>query len=126
MKLNGNTILITGGATGIGLAFAKKFVELGNKVIVAGRRQDRLDEAVKSTPGLIAIKGDVGDTAGVIALGTKVLVDHPEIDIILAGPMRLNALLIEQLLAKKRIIKFLSSGLAWVPLMGGPIYCATK
>src|ERR1051325_5248019 len=90
MKLNGNTILITGGATGIGLAFAKKFVELGNKVIIAGRRQDKLDEAVKSTPGLVAIKGDVGDAAGVKALGTKVLADHPDLNVVVnnAGVMR--------------------------------------
>src|SRR3954464_2847064 len=90
MKINGNTILITGGATGIGLAFAKKFVELGNKVIIAGRRQASLDEAVKATPGLIAIKGDVADTAGVVALGTKVLADHPDLNVVVnnAGVMR--------------------------------------
>ena len=42
MKLNGNTILITGGSAGIGLGLAKKFVELGNKVIVTGRKPEGL------------------------------------------------------------------------------------
>ena len=44
MKLTGRTILITGGSAGIGLAFALKFLELGNQVIVTGRRQSVLDE----------------------------------------------------------------------------------
>ena len=52
MKLTGRTILITGGSTGIGLAFALKFLELGNKVIVTGRRQSVLDELKAKYPKL--------------------------------------------------------------------------
>jgi uncharacterized oxidoreductase len=155
VKLNGNTILITGGATGIGLAFAKKFVELGNKVIVTGRRQDKLDEAVKAVPGLVAIRGDVGDAKGVTELVGKVLAAHPdlnvlmnnagifiyrnlgtdapdleswtsEVDINVAGPIRMIAALMAQLKAKKGTIINVSSGLAFVPLQAAPIYCATK
>jgi len=48
MKLTGRTILITGGSAGIGLAFALKFLELGNRVIVTGRRQSVLDELLTS------------------------------------------------------------------------------
>jgi uncharacterized oxidoreductase len=44
MNLKGRTILITGGSTGIGLAFALKFAEFGNQIIVTGRRQAALDE----------------------------------------------------------------------------------
>ncbi len=61
MKLTGNTILITGGGTGIGLALAKSFLERDNRVIVCGRRQDKLDAACASTPGLRAYRCDVSD-----------------------------------------------------------------
>ena len=60
MKLNGRTILITGGSAGIGLAFALKFLELGNEVIVTGRRQAVLDQVKAKYPKLHAIQSDVG------------------------------------------------------------------
>ena len=52
MKKTGNTILITGGSTGIGLSLAVRFLEAGNRVLICGRRQDRLEEAEKAHPGL--------------------------------------------------------------------------
>jgi uncharacterized oxidoreductase len=55
MKLTGRTILITGGSAGIGLAFALKFVELGNEVIVTGRRQELLDDVRAKHPKLHTI-----------------------------------------------------------------------
>ena len=61
MKLNDRTILITGGSAGIGLAFALKFVELGNSVIVTGRRQAVLDEVKAKYPKLDTIQSDVAD-----------------------------------------------------------------
>ncbi|MDP2345309.1 MAG: SDR family NAD(P)-dependent oxidoreductase [Deltaproteobacteria bacterium] len=155
MKLSDNTILITGGATGIGLAFAKKFVELGNKVIITGRRQDKLDDAVKAVPGLVAIRADVADPKGVAELAKKVIAEHPalnvlmnnagvmvyrnlgvdagdlasltsELDINLAGPIRMNAAFMAHLKSKRGAIINVSSGLAFVPLQAAPIYCATK
>ena len=155
MKLSDNTILITGGATGIGLAFAKKFVELGNKVIITGRRQDKLDEAARAVPGLVALRCDVADPKAIAALAAKVIAEHPalnvlmnnagiflyknlgadagdlgdftsEVDINVAGPMRMVAALIGHLKGKKGTIINVSSGLAFVPLQAAPIYCATK
>lgn len=68
MKLTGRTILITGGSAGIGLGFALKFLELGNTVIVTGRRQSVLDEVKAKYPNLHTIQGDVADTAQIKAL----------------------------------------------------------
>ena len=59
MKLTGRTILITGGSAGIGLAFAAKFLELGNEVIVTGRRRSVLDEAKSRLPKLHTIQSDI-------------------------------------------------------------------
>jgi uncharacterized oxidoreductase len=154
MKLTGNTILITGGGGGIGLAFAKKFVELGNEVIITGRNQDKLDAAVKDQPKLHAIKSDAGDKKAVIALARDVKAKFPalnvlfnnagilvyrnlaaaedcdkltsEIDINLTGPICLVSALIETLKANKGTIINVSSGLAFVPLQAAPVYCATK
>lgn len=53
MKLTGNTILVTGGASGIGLAFAERFLKEGNKVIIVGRRQEKLDEAKRNFQSFI-------------------------------------------------------------------------
>ena len=52
MKTNGNTILITGGATGIGLALAEAFVNADNQVIICGRCQEKLEEAQAQLPSL--------------------------------------------------------------------------
>lgn len=59
MKLNGNTILITGGATGIGFAFANRLAKLGNTVLICGRRKDKLEEAKKKSPSLLTFVADI-------------------------------------------------------------------
>lgn len=154
MKLQGNTILITGGSGGIGLAFAKKFAA-DNEVIITGRNQAKLDAAVKETPALKTIRSDAGDPAAIVALAKEVKEKYPklnvlfnnagimvfrnvtlpeadlgaltsEIDINLAGPIRLVSAFVEQIVANKGTIINVSSGLAFVPLPAAPIYCATK
>ncbi len=155
MKLTGNTILITGGSAGIGLAFAKKFVELGNTVIVTGRRQSKLDEVTAAVPGLIGIRSDVADPAQVASLAEQIREQHPatnvlmnnagiirhlnlsaptgdlsgltaELDINVAGSIRMISALIDVLKKNSGAIINVSSGLAFVPMPSAPIYCATK
>lgn len=154
MELSGNTILITGGSAGIGLTFAKKFVELGNEVIITGRRQEKLDEAKKAEPKLHTIQCDAADPAAIAAMAEQLKTEYPklnvlmnnagiflyknlsveadlasltqEVDINVAGPIRTISALIGQLIANKGVIINVSSGLAYVPIQCAPIYCATK
>lgn len=154
MKFQGNTILITGGSAGIGLAFAKKFVALGNEVIITGRKQDKLDAAAKEVPGLKTIRSDQADPAAVATLARELKTSHPklnvlfnnagimvyrnlsgpadldaitsEIDVNLSGPIRLISAMIDQIKSNKGTIINVSSGLAFVPLQAAPVYCATK
>src|SRR5690242_4362051 len=83
MKLNGRTILITGGSAGIGLAFALKFLELGNEVIVTGRRQAVLDQVKAKHPKLHTIQSDVADPAQIAALAARVKSDFPKLDVLM-------------------------------------------
>ena len=53
MELTGNTILITGGTSGLGLGFAEEFLSLGNKVIICGRREERLAKIKEKHPQII-------------------------------------------------------------------------
>jgi uncharacterized oxidoreductase len=78
-----STILITGGASGIGLALGTKLIALGHTVIAAGRRQEQLNEALASTPNLKVVLGDVGSDAGRIALFEKVTKDFPEVNVLI-------------------------------------------
>src|SRR4051794_40826952 len=89
MKLNGRTILITGGSAGIGLAFARKILSLGNEVIVTGRRQAVLDEVQAKHPKLHTIQSDVADPAQISALAVRVKAEHPGLDVLMnnAGVM---------------------------------------
>ena len=83
MKLTGRTILITGGSAGIGLAFALKFLELGNQVIVTGRRQSVLDEVKAKYPNLHTIQSDVADSAQIATLGSRIRRDFPRLDVLM-------------------------------------------
>jgi uncharacterized oxidoreductase len=72
MNLEGKTILITGGSAGIGLEAAKQFLEIGAKVIITGRNQEKLDEAQKLYPSLIAIKSDAANQEDALSLFDQV------------------------------------------------------
>ncbi|MEM7436759.1 MAG: SDR family NAD(P)-dependent oxidoreductase [Myxococcota bacterium] len=155
MKLTGNTMLITGGSAGIGLALAQKFAELGNDVIVTGRNAEKLEAAKAASSRITTVQSDAGDPEQIKALATQMREQHPklnvlinnagvmfhrnlsvptddltgltaELDINVAGPIRLVSAFIEQLKANKGTIINVSSGLAFVPLHSAPIYCATK
>lgn len=76
------TVLITGGATGIGLGLAKTLISLGHKVIVTGRRPDKLDEAMREAPGLITIQNDIESDEGRKELFDRVTKDYPEVNVL--------------------------------------------
>jgi uncharacterized oxidoreductase len=155
MRLTGRTILITGGSAGIGLAFALKFLELGNEVIVTGRRQAVLDAVKAQHPKLHTIQSDVADPAQISALAARVKADFPKLDVLmnnagvggamnlrspvsdlaaltsevdvnLSGVIRMTAALLDILTANHGTLINVSSGLALVPLPTNANYCATK
>src|SRR5438270_12997815 len=78
MNTKGNTILITGGTSGIGRAFAEAFVQEGNKVIICGRRNHRLNEIKNSLPDIIAVPADVSDEKQRTELAQWVIANYPE------------------------------------------------
>jgi uncharacterized oxidoreductase len=155
MKLQGKTILITGGTSGIGLELARQLLARGNTVVVTGRDPRKLAAARAELPGLNAIESDVSDPAAIQRLHADVLARFPsldvlvnnagimrnldvrrpreltdvtrEIDINLSGPIRM----IQQFLPHLRsrpgaAIVNVSSGLAFIPFSISPVYSATK
>jgi len=156
LKINGNTILITGGATGIGFALAEVFLKEGNEVVICGRRKNRLQEAKEKLPAVHIRRCDIADPAERTALlkwtvdnfkNLNVLVNNAgiqrqidftngvdeyqgeekEIVINLLAPVHLSALFIPHLLRRQdAAIVNISSGLGFVPLAIMPVYCATK
>lgn len=82
MKLSGNTILITGGSAGIGLAFAERFIKAGNTVIVTGRRESVLQSAKEKFPSLITHVSDVNVESERVALFDWVTANHPEVNVL--------------------------------------------
>jgi uncharacterized oxidoreductase len=78
MKLSGNTILITGGGSGIGLAFAERFIKRGNQIIICGRRESVLQQAKEKFPGIITRRCDLTIESERIALFDWVTANYPE------------------------------------------------
>ena len=155
MKITANTILITGGGSGIGRELARRFQALGNTVIIAGRRMETLEETIDGREGMYAVKLDVEDPDAISDFAKRVIADHPRLNVLinnagimrredltrtrnlrdseetvvtnLLGPIRLTNALIEHLVARPDpAIVNVSSGLAFVPLSGTPTYNATK
>ncbi len=134
MKLTNNTILITGGATGIGLTLAKELAQLGNQVIISGRRLEKLESVKKANTGIDFIQADVSDEKSIQNLVSTVVEKYPSINMLInnagymqifdiakdgintldkqvqeintnvAGPIRLGQLLLPHLLKKQNAI----------------------
>jgi uncharacterized oxidoreductase len=152
MKISGNTILITGGGSGIGRGLAEAFHAKGNQVVIAGRRKNLLDETVAANPGMKAAILDIENSETIRTFAEKLKKDFPALNVVihnagimkseslkdgadaeamvttnLLGPIRLNAALLPFLLKQPNpVIMTVSSGLAFVPLAMTPTYCATK
>ncbi len=90
MRLSGNTILITGGTSGIGLELATQFAALDNTVIVTGRNESKLDAVRKNLPGIHAIRSDASDPTAIAGLYDQVVSRFPNLNVLInnAGIMR--------------------------------------
>lgn len=154
MQITANTILITGGASGIGRALAEAFHQAGNQVIIAGRRQGALDDVVAANPGMQAAVLDIEDGASIAQFATNLTARFPTLNAVihnagimrpenlieggldtaehtiatnLLGPIRLNDALLQHFLAQPQAtIVTVSSGLAFLPMAATPTYSATK
>lgn len=152
MNISGNTILVTGGSSGIGRALAEALHAKGNMVIVSGRRERLLDEVTAANPGMVSMLLDIQDRADIEAFAKQAIARFPTLNVVvnnagimkpekqidlaiaedtiatnLLGPIRLSAALLPHLLAQpKASLVTVSSGLAFVPLAATPTYSATK
>ncbi len=156
MNISGNTILITGGGSGIGRGLAEALHNEGNQVIIAGRRQQVLVETAKTNRGMKFLLLNIEDAPSIRAFAARVAKDFPALNVLvnnagimrpenlleqpedladaeatirtnLLGPMRLTAALLPLLRKQnKATIMTVSSGLAFVPMATTPTYCATK
>jgi uncharacterized oxidoreductase len=156
MQTRGNTILITGGGSGIGRALAEAFHQRGNRVIVAGRRAAALEDVVRANPGIEAFVLDVTDPEDIARAAAKIAIEYPGLNALvnnagimqpedwraakvdtgiaeatiatnLLAPIRLTAALLPLLRKQeKSAVLNVSSGLAFLPLAITPTYSATK
>src|ERR1700676_4660837 len=155
MKLSGNTIFITGGGSGIGRGLAEALHELGNKVIIAGRRRTHLDAVIAANPGIEAVELDIASPASIRRVAAKLIAEHPDLNVLinnagimqpdsapgqiddallvatittnLMGPIRMTSALIEHLKGKKdAVVAYTSSVLGFTPLAATAVYSSTK
>jgi uncharacterized oxidoreductase len=156
MRIQGSTILVTGGGQGIGRAVAEAFHARGARVIVTGRNTATLSAVVAANPGMAWYALDMQDARAIKAFAAKIAAERPELSVLvnnagimvaedltadpvdlavpeaivatnLLGPIRLTAALLPHLKAQPRAtVMNVTSGLAFVPLVATPTYNATK
>ena len=156
MKSTQNTILITGGGSGIGRGLAEALHALGNQVLIAGRGSKNLDATTAANPGMKSLTVDMTDAGSIQSFAAQVIENYPQINVLinmagvmrpenllapedgipdaeatiatnLLGPMRLTAALLSTLQKQNHAtIMNVTSGLAFLPLALTPTYCATK
>ncbi len=156
MKTTDNTLLITGGGTGIGRGLAEAFHALGNQVIISGRTRKSLDETTAASPGMKSLTVDMTDAASIRDFAARLIGEFPALNAVihnagimrpesvldqpvdvpdaaaivatnLLGPIRLTAALLPVLQKQPHAtVMTVSSGLAFVPMATTPTYCATK
>ena len=156
MNIAGNTILITGGGTGIGRALAEALHARGNRIVITGRREAVLKETAQENPGMAWAVLDVEDAAAVRDFCARIVSNHPDLNGVilnagimkaedltaepfdlataeatintnLLGPIRLAAGLLPHLKAQpSAFVMTVTSGLAFIPLAATPTYNATK
>jgi len=155
MNLNGNTIFITGGGSGIGKGLAEALHKLGNKVIISGRRKGHLATTTEANPGMDSVELDVSDPESIRRVAQQLIAKHPALNVLvnnagimemddastpidddlisrtistnLMGPIRLTSALIEHM--KKResaAILIVSSVLGFTPMAMTAVYSSTK
>lgn len=152
MKLSGNKILITGGASGIGLGLTRRFVQEGNEVIICGRRRSALDEASAEVPGIVTRVADLSTKEGRIDLFEWIAGEHPDTNVLvnnagiqqwmsiededfleraeieiatnIEAPVHLTALFVKR--DSLNTIMNVTSGLSFAPLAKTPVYSGTK
>jgi len=155
MKLTGNTVIVTGGTSGIGRELVEALLSKGNRLITCGRRKDRLDELAARHPDVATWRCDVSDDSQRTAFADWVAAHHPEANVLvnnagiqlvtdltkpvdvsrvrsevetnLVAPLHFASLFAPLLAGKAgAAIVNVSSGLAFAPLASLPVYCATK
>jgi len=155
VKLTGNTIFITGGGSGIGRGLAEALHKLGNKVIISGRRAERLQATIEANPGMEAISLDITDPLDIESVAARLIADYPGLNVLinnagimepdgaegpvsdglltatvetnLLGPIRMTSALIQHLKTRDNaVVANVTSVLGFVPMAITEVYSATK